>query len=190
MKTFEIRLRLHLILLIIFTFLLTNCKKETETVLITPNISVELPKNYEYFVSHSTATDRTNPELITNHKNYNYASTINSDEIFVSKMITDEYDGLDFNEKTGKLKILTKGFAKGYVSSTVIDLTSKEKEINGVAQSDFNFKFEENDNLFILYGRLIMQDTNFIWLGYRTKLPSTNGSIKNKDKFFKSIKYK
>jgi hypothetical protein len=189
MKTFEIRLRLNLILLIVFTFLLTNCKKEKETVLITPNISVELPENYKYFVSHSTGSDRTNPDLIINYENYNYAATINNDEIFITKRITDEYDGLDFNEKAAKLKIFTKGFARGFASSTVIDPTSKEKEINGLAQSEFNFNFEENDNLFILYGRLIIQDTNLILFGYKTKFPSTNGSIKDKDEFFNSVKY-
>jgi len=32
----------------VVTLLLTTCKKKTETVFITSNISVELPVNYEY----------------------------------------------------------------------------------------------------------------------------------------------
>lgn len=167
--------------------LFTDCKSKTETVFITPNISVELPNNYKYFVSHSTESDKTNPELIGKQKHYNYKARINNDDIIIGNMITDEFDTLDLNEKIAKLKNdFTKGFARGFNGS---NLTSEEKEINELAQSEFNLEFKKNDTLFILYGRFIVLDTNLIFLGYKTKLPSTKGSIKDKDKFFKSIKY-
>ena len=167
--------------------MLKNCKKETETVFITSNISVELPNNYKYFVSHSTSSVTTNPELIVKNKLYNYHAIVNQDEIIMSNTITDEFEALDLNEKADKLKnSFTKGFMKGFNGSKLI---SKEKEINELAQSEFNFEFEKKDTLFVLYGRLIIQDTNLIFIGYKTKLPSTNNSIKNKDEFFKSIKY-
>jgi len=187
MKIIKKHLRVQLILLIVLTFLLTNCKQETETVFITPNISVNLPNNYKYFISHSTGSYRTNPELIVKNKLYNYRAIVNQDEIIMSNTITDEFDTLGLNEKKAKLKnSFTKGFVKGFNG---IKLTSEEKEINGLAQSEFNFEFEKKDTLFVLYGRLIIQDTNLIFIGYKTKLPSTNRSIKNKDDFFKSIKY-
>ena len=171
---------------IAFTLCLTGCKKKTETVFVTPKISVELPSNFKYFESQSTSSEKGKPgiELSTQ---FNYRVSINDkDDIMVTKMVTHEYDTLDISEKREILKKGNKAFVRGFNGR---NLTSSEKEINGMVQSDFSFEFGTNDSLFRQFGRFVIQDSNLVYFGYIHSLPPLKRSFKIKDQFFKSIKY-
>ena len=153
---------------------------------MTPKISVELPNNFEHFESQSTSSVKGKPgtELSTL---FNYSVSINDkDDIMVTQKFTHEYDTLDISEKKETLKNGNKGFMRGFNGR---NLTSFEKEINGMVQSDFSFEFGTNDSLFRQYGRFVIQDSNLVYFGYIQSLPPLKRSFKIKDQFFKSIKY-
>jgi hypothetical protein len=188
MSTIITSIRIGVTFLFASVLLFTSCKKETETVFITPTISVDLPANYNSFLSHSTSSVITNPDVKKEHKNYNYRADINNDEIFITNLITDEFDSLNVNERIVRIK---KGGLKGIVRGfNGRNLIHEEQIINGLAQSEFSFESEMVDTLYFIYGRLIIQDSNFVVLGYRTMMPVSNISIKEKDEFFKSLQFK
>lgn len=164
-----------------------NCEKKTETVFITPNISVALPANYEKIISNSKSSVITNPELIVENKIYGYMATIKNDDIFISDLSTNEFDTLSLEQKKEKLNPNIKGFMRGFSGNK---LTHKDTIIHGLVQSDFSFEFKKKDRLFIVYGKLIIQENNLLFLNYSSKIPITNKSIKEKDHFFKSIQFK
>ena len=178
----------HLSLFLISIFILvTDCKRKTQRVAITPSISVELPINYKKNISHSTGYDKTNPDLIVKSTHDNFRARIYKDEVFISNTITKEFDTLNVEEKKERIKINLKGYMRGFNGRKLIQ---EEKIINGIAQGNFSFEVEIMDTLFMIYGRLIIQDTNFLILNYKTSMQITNRSIKEKDIFFKSIQFK
>jgi hypothetical protein len=91
------------VILISFTVLLIACKKEFKTVFVTSTISVDLPVDYQNFVSHSTSSVITNPDVKKEHKNYNYRARINNDEVFITNLITDEFDTLNLGERLERI---------------------------------------------------------------------------------------
>jgi hypothetical protein len=187
MKTSKIHLKIIALFLIASTILLSACKKEMETVFITPTISVDLPVDYQNFVSHSTSSVITNPNVKKEHKNYNYRARINDDEVFITNLITDEFDTLNVDQRIKRInKGVLKGFVRGFKGRNLIH---DEQIINGLAQSEFSLESEMRDTLYFIYGRLIIQDTNFVVIGYKTMMPVSDISIRDKDNFFKSIKY-
>ena len=177
-------------LIIVGIIFLTDCKRDTERVAITPNISVELPSNYKKNVSHGTSSLITNPELKVKSKLYYYRGRINEDEVIIIKTITKEFDNLNVEKKKERIKPLLEGYVRAINGRDLIHKEiHKEKSINGIAQGDFRYEAEIKDSLFIVFGRLIIQDTNLLFLNYRSKMPVTMSSIKEKENFLKSIKY-
>ena len=102
------------------TVFFLNCEKKTETVFITSNISVELPANYEKIISNSKSSVITNPELIVENKIYGYMATIKNDDIFISDLITNEFDTLSLEQKKEKLNPNIKGFMRGFNGNKLI----------------------------------------------------------------------
>lgn len=165
----------------------TDCKRKTETVFLTPNISVELPVNYKKDIRTSKSSEISNPELIIQLNSYNYSATINNDDIFIGNLINNEFDTLSIQEKKEKIIPNLKGYVRGINGNKLIH---KDTIINELALNDFSFEVEQKDTLFIIYGRLIIQDTNLLIFNYKSKIPITNRSLKDKDRFFESIKIK
>lgn len=184
MKTIFNQLRGQYIVLFTLSLVLTNCKKETDTVVITPNISVELPKNFEYFESNNTSTVKTNPDTIILSKSYNYSASLNGDDIFISKTIESAFDTLSLEQQKAKLAPNLKGYVGGFQGA---NLVHKDTIMQDWVQSDLNFEVKLTDTPSIIYCRLIIQDSNLVFINYMAKLPLTKQSIKDKDHFFKSI---
>ena len=89
------------------TVFFLNCEKKTETVFITPNISVELPSNYEKIISNSKNSIITNPELTVENKIYGYTASIKNDDIFIGNLFTNEFDTLSLEQKKEKIIVIT-----------------------------------------------------------------------------------
>ena len=70
------------------------------------------------------------------------------------------------------------------------NLAHKDTVINGFPQSDYSFEKKQMDTLYMVHGRLIIQDSNVWFFNYMSKVPLTNNALKSRDRFFKSIKIK
>lgn len=171
------------IVLLVLSLVLTNCKKDTETVVITPNISVELPKNFEFFEKQAISTVQSIPDTILS-KSYNFRATIHGDDIFISKVIDKAFDTLSLEQQKAKLAPNLKGYVRGFQGN---NLVHKDTIIQDWVQSDLSFEAKLTDTPYMIYCRLIIQDSNLVFMNYMAKLPMTKQSIKDKDHFFKSI---
>jgi hypothetical protein len=121
MKKIRIQLIGILIFLFATTVILTTCNNDRQTVFVTPNISVELPADYNSFVSHSTSGVITNPEVKKEHNNYNYRAKFNNDEVFITNLITDEFDTLNVDERIERTnKGVVKGIVRGFNGRNLI----------------------------------------------------------------------
>ena len=159
------------LLLIISALAFTQCKNNTERVLLTSDISVKLPVNYK--MMKDTIENRTLFTAMNNH-----------DEIFIAKIIIEKLDTLSLDEKKESIVKNLYGFMKPFGGEK---LTSTEKLIGETVQSDFRFEFAKKDLTFVIFGNLIVKETDFIILSYKTQKPISNRSIKEKDIFLKSI---
>lgn len=112
---------------------------------------------------------------------------INSDEVFIGKVIEKEIDALSLEEKRESNINNIHGYMKPFNGRK---LESSEKVIGEILQSDFNFEFDKKDISFIIFGRIIQQDTNLLILSYKTMTPVSTSAINEKGRFFKSVKYK
>lgn len=187
MKLLKKYLSTAIIYLIISTLYFTSCNKQTETVFITPNISVELPVNYKKYVSKSLSSDITDSLKKIEMEHDTYRAKINNDEIFIGNLINNDFKTFNIKEKKEKLIPNLNGFVRGFNG---YKLMHKDTIIKQLVQSDFTFEIDQNDTLSIIYGRLIIQDSYLLFFNYKTKLPINSSSIINKDDFFNSIKYK
>ncbi len=152
-----------------------SCNKHTERVTITPDISVKLPVNYKMA-----------KQVHSNREWTLYGAMLNSDEIFIGASIEKGFDTLSLEEiKERNIKNM-QAYMKPYNARK---FESSEKVIGEILQSDFNFEFDQKDTSFIIFARIIQQDTNFLTLSYKTMIPVSNKSINNKERFFKSMKY-
>ena len=91
------------------------------------------------------------------------------------------------NDSIKKIGPNLNGFVRGFEGT---NLARKDTIINGLLQSDYSFEKKQMDTLFIVHGRLIIQDSNVWFFNYMSKIPVTNNSLESKDRFFKSIQIK
>lgn len=167
--------------------LFTGCKKTSKTVYLSPNISVELPDNFRKHISNSNSSSVSDSVQIIQSKTYTYTATINHDEIFIGNTTSTAYDTLSLDQKKEKIAPNLNGFVRGFEGT---NLARKDTIINGLPQSDYSFEKKQMDTLFIVHGRLIIQDSNVWFFNYMSKIPVTNNALKSRDRFFKSIQIK
>ncbi len=164
-----------IIIILTSIVLLISCNRQTERVALTPNISVVLPVNYK------TIND------VKKAKGTSYIARYHNDEIFVSKLILKEIDKLSLEDKKELIKTNLFSFMKPLNG---INLISSEEEIGDILQNNFSFEQNRKDSSFIVFGKLILEDTNFLMISYKTMNPISNSSANDKERFIKSMKYK
>lgn len=158
-------------LLIISAFAFIQCKNNTERVSLTSDISVKLPVKYT-----KTKDTIENMTLFTAMNNH--------DEIFIAKVIIEKLDTFSLDEKRGSIVKNLNCFMKPLNGKNLIN---NERVIGETVQSDFSFEFDKKNLTFVIFGNLIVKETDFIILSYKTQKPISNRSKKEKDIFFKSI---
>ena len=174
-------------LIIAGMLIFTDCNKTTKTVYLSPNISVELPDNFRKQISNSNGSSASDSDQIIQSKTYTYTATINHDEIFIGNTTSTAYNTLSLDQKKEKIGPNLNGFVRGFEGT---NLARKDTIINGLPQSDYSFEKKQMDTLFIVHGRLIIQDSNVWFFNYMSKIPVTNNALKSRDRFFKSIQIK
>lgn len=168
-KTFVI------IFLIVSIISLSCSNRNTTRVSLTQSISVEIPVNYKM----------TQDEI--QYKKTIYIATFNYGEIFITNVTINGLDTLSLDEKKKHIETNLQSFMKPFNGR---NLKSIDSEVNGVTESDFNFEFDKKDKSFIIFGRIILQDSNYLFLTYKSLMPVIDSSLDDKEFFFNSIKYK
>ncbi len=165
-----------IIIFITSMVLLISCTRQTESVALTPNISVKLP------VNHKMA------KQVHGNKEYTlYGAMVNNDKIFISQNVEIDLDTFSLEEKKAANMLNIHRYMETFNGR---NLENSEKIIGSLLQSDFNFEFDKTDTTFMIFGRLILQDSVIIILSYESVFPVSTRSANDKEKFFNAIKYK